>query len=107
MEEEGGRGEGTGDEVGHLLRWVPRQQSRQQCIARHGWHCDVLFSTHCPHSQSAVLSQGTGTDGGRRREEGMVTERPHRWRLRGSVGTEARQCPLKLCQSGLDDAERD
>ena len=25
---EGGRGEGTGYEVGHLLRWVPRQQSR-------------------------------------------------------------------------------
>ena len=25
---EGGRGEGTRDEVGHLLRWVPRQQSR-------------------------------------------------------------------------------
>ena len=34
-------------------------------------------------------------------------ERPRRWRLRGSVGAEARQCPLKLCQSGLDDAERD
>ena len=30
-----------------------------------------------------------------------------RWRPRGSVGAEARQCPLKLCQSGLDDAERD
>ena len=31
-----------------------------------------------------------------------------RWRLRGSVGAEARQCPLKLMsQSGLDDAERD
>ena len=31
----------------------------------------------------------------------------HRWRLRGSVGAEARQCPPKFCQSGLDDAERD
>ena len=26
------RGEGTGDEVGHLLRWVLRQQSREQCV---------------------------------------------------------------------------
>ena len=37
---------------------------------------------------------------------GGAGERPRRWRLRGSVGAEARQCPLKLCQSGLD-AERD
>ena len=37
---------------------------------------------------------------------GSGGERPRRWRLRGSVGAEARQCPLKLCQSGLDDAER-
>ena len=44
--------------------------------------------------------------GGRRREEALVNGL-RRWRLRGSVGAEARQCPLKLCQSGLDDAERD
>ena len=25
------------------------------CIARHGWHCDVLFCPHFPHSRSAVL----------------------------------------------------
>ena len=42
---------------------------------------------------------------GRRREEALVNGL-RRWRLRGSVGAEARQCPLKLCQSGLDDAER-
>ena len=34
-------------------------------------------------------------------------EQPRRWRLRGSVGAEACQCPLKLFQSGLDDAERE
>ena len=44
--------------------------------------------------------------GGRRREEALVNGL-RRWRLRGSVGAEAHQCPLKLCQSGLDDAERD
>ena len=38
---------------------------------------------------------------------GSAGERPRRWRLRGSVGAEARQCPQKLCQSGLDDAEKD
>ena len=44
--------------------------------------------------------------GGRRREEALVNGL-RQWRLRGSVGAEARQCPLKLCQSGLDNAERD
>ena len=44
--------------------------------------------------------------GWRAQTRGGDGERPRRWRLRGSVGTEARQCPLKLCQSGLDDAER-
>ena len=34
---------------------APRQQNGKQCIAHHGWHCDVLFCPHCPHSQSAVL----------------------------------------------------
>ena len=34
-------------------------------------------------------------------------EQSRRWRLRGSVGAEACQCPLKLFQFGLDDAERD
>ena len=106
------------------------------CIARHGWHCDVLFCPHCPHSRSAVLwhsgqtcrrysrvahpastsgSSGTllvvkmETQSSRwepcsaspqhevEQSRGPVEgagKQPRRWRLRGSVGAEARQCPL-------------
>ena len=65
-----------------------------------------------PHSASpqheVEQRRGPGHGNGWRvQTSGGDGERPRRWRLRGSVGAEARQCPLKLCQSGLDDAERD
>ena len=117
---------------------APRQHTGQQCIARHGWHCDVLFFLSSlppqpvccavaftvggavewhylrqqPYSpdgdpeqqmgpRSATpqheveLSRGPGQGHGWRAQtrEGDG-ERPRRWRLRGSVGAEARQCPL-------------
>ena len=75
-------------------------------IARHGWHCDMLFCPHCPHNRSAVLWH-SGQTCRRCRGEAHPASTSGcsrlswscRWRPRSADGTPFSQPPHEVEQS--------